>query len=132
MFVLKDVSLDKGTYEYRWFDLEVGNSIHIDFTASQKVNAYIFSKSQFTEYSNGEYGPSLDSSINAESGKLDKRVMSSGTYFFVIHNLSDHPADLIYSQGTGSVTEKVTFIQILRGFMGSPKETETDPYYQTV
>ena len=132
MFVLKDISLENGTYAYRWFDLEAGNSIHIDFTASREVDAYIFSKTQFTDYSNVEYGPSLDSSLNVESGKLDKTARSSGTYFFLIHNLSGSPAEVIYSKGTGNNIVKVTFVQILKGLMAIPEETGTTPYYQTV
>ncbi len=132
MFVLKDVNLENGTYAYRWFNLEKGNSIHIDFTASREVDAYIFSKSQFTEYSNVEYGPSLDSSKSVESGKLYKTVRASGTYFFVVHNLNEQSVDLIYSKGTGNIIVKVTFVQILRDLMSSPEETEVFPYFKNV
>ena len=81
MFVLRDHTLENGTYVYRWFDLEEGNSVRIDFTSKLEVNAYLFTKNQFTNYSNVEYGPSLDSSIMVEAGKLEKKVKSSGTYF---------------------------------------------------
>jgi len=132
MFVLKDQSLETGTYVYRWFQLERGNRVHIDFTSDREVNAYLFDKNQFTEYSNVEQGPSLDSSLMVESGTLDKTVNAPGTYFFVIYNPNDSPTELIYSQGTGSTTMRVTFTQILRGLISAHEDTEVLPYYKNV
>ena len=132
MFVLRDYDLENRTYVYRWFELEDGNKIHIDFTTDREVNAYLFTKNQFTSYSNVEDGPSLDSSIMVDSGKLDKKVKSSGTYFFVIHNPSNRSTEIIYSKGTGSDIVKVTLAQIIRGYWHAPEETETFPYFKSV
>lgn len=44
MFVLQDHSLENRTYVYRWFKLEAGNKIHIDFTTNHEVNAHPFTK----------------------------------------------------------------------------------------
>lgn len=128
MFVLEGYLFENRTYLYRWFDLEEGNRVHIDFTTDREVNAYLFTKNQFTHYSNVEDGPSLDSSMKVESGKLDKNVKSSGTYFFVIHNLSTRPAEIIYSKGTGSTVVKVTLAQILKSYWFTPEETEIISY----
>ena len=132
MFVLRDHRLDNGTYVYRWFDLEEGENIRVDFTSQREVNAYIFTKNQFTNYSNVEDGPSLDSSMMVEAGKLETKVKSSGTYFFVVHNPSGHSTELIYSKGTGSTVERVTLAQVIKGYWPTSEETGSLPYFKSV
>lgn len=131
MFTFREYPVETDKCVYRWFDLERGNRINVEFTCDNDVNAYVFTRDQFTSFSDGVDIGNVDSSLMTASGKLDKRVTWSGTYFFVIHNPNNSPTDIIYSHGTGTTTTRVTLFQILRAHWLSTREIDADPFYKT-
>jgi hypothetical protein len=67
-----------------------------------------------------------------ETGKLENKVWSSGIYFFVIQNPKAQSTELIYSQGTGSKTMRVTLAQIIKSYWHTSEETEALPFLKSI
>jgi hypothetical protein len=116
MFEMKEHPVNGNEITYRWFRLEAGNKIHVGFWCNRSVQTYIFTEDQFEDYATNGNEESLKSIGLVETGKMEKTVKASGLYFFVVHNPGDDPAEVIFVQGTGSTTVRVTVAEKIREY----------------
>ncbi len=108
MFELKGYTVEDNEFVYRWFKMDGGNKVHVDFWRNKDVDTYLFSEEQFTDFANDGTLDSMVSLNLMDKGKLDCEIPTSGTYFFVVDNPHDEPAECVFIQGTCSVTVRIT------------------------
>jgi len=82
-----DYTLEGGYYTW-WNDyIPLGRDIEFSVSASDTVNLYVFTSTQFTNLQEmGSWTPNEKQLLDVSNGKLGYHVSSSGTYYFVIRN----------------------------------------------
>ena len=132
IFEMKGHDVDDNDFEYRWFKMDGGNKVHVDFWCDKDVDTYLFSEKKFTDFATTGTLDSMASLNLMDKGKLDSKIPSSGTYFFVVDNPHDEPAEVVFVQGTGSVTERITLAQSLREYVFGSMLDDLIPFLRMV
>ncbi len=132
MFELKGYTVDDNEFVYRWFKMDRGNKVHVDFWCDKDVDTYLFSEKQFTDFATEGTLDSMASLNLMDKGKLESGIPSSGTYFFVVDNPHDEPAKVVFVQGTGSITERITLAQSLKEYWFGSMLNDLVPFSRMV
>jgi len=132
MFELKGHTLKGNVFVYRWFKMEGGDKVRVDFWCDKDVDTYLFSESQFTSFAT--HGPleSMASMNLMDKGKPSSSISSPGTYFFVVDNPHDEPAEVVFAQATGSLTERITLAQSLKEYWFGDMLNDIVPFSRMV
>jgi len=81
-----DRTLEGGSYLYWNSHVPLGRDIEFSVSASDTVDLFVFTSTQFNSYKAGKSTPSEKELKGVSSGKMGYHVSSSGTYYFVIKN----------------------------------------------
>lgn len=81
-----DYTLQANSYYYWGTTIPLGRDVEFSISASDTVNLYVFTETQFNSYKAGQSTPNEKSLIGLSSGKLGYHIASTGTYYFVIYN----------------------------------------------
>ena len=115
VFQISSYTIDANHWVYQTASLSVGEDIQVSYSASDTVNAYLFSSSQYSSYS-GQSNPSSEVAQTGQaSGTISFRVSASDTYYLVIFNphngflgLGSHSVGLYSAGGTAASLAAVT------------------------
>jgi hypothetical protein len=132
MFELKSHTLKGEKFVYRWFKMEGGDKVRVDFWCDKDVDTYIFSESQFTSFATDGTLDSMASMNLMDKGKLVTGISSPGTYFFVVDNPHEEPAEVVFAQATGSLTERITLAQSLKEYWFGDMLNDIVPFSRMV
>jgi len=101
VFVTSDISLKPTYYDAHPATLTVGTDVQVSWQASESVNVYIFSSTEFNTYaaSNGATTSPNLATDSAASGGLAFHIAGTDTYYLVIEN----PNNGLFGIGSSNV-----------------------------
>jgi len=81
-------TLEAGHYLYWDSDLNRGVDVAFSFSASDTVNSYIFTHTQYNMFQGEGYVDYYEKRLTeVESGMIGYYIPAAGTYYFVVHNM---------------------------------------------
>lgn len=87
---VNDRTVEGGYYIYWNSYIPVGRDVEFSVSASDTVNLYVFTSSQYSNYRDtGSKTPNEKEIIDLSSGKLGYHVSASDTYYFCVYNPHD-------------------------------------------
>lgn len=86
-FQISSYTLPAGDYTFQSANLPLGSDVLVSWSASDAVDVYAFSSSQFAAYrANGDTSHFMASQNNLKSGTFSFHVSATDTYYLMIHN----------------------------------------------
>jgi len=85
-----DRTLEGGYYRYWYRYIPVGRDVEFYISASDTVNLYIFTSSQYASFADGgsiTSAPNEKQALEVSEGTLGYHISASDTYYFCIYNL---------------------------------------------
>ena len=87
---LSDIPLEGGDHKFWHIQVEEDKAVEFSLESSETVHAAIMSPEEYVAFQGTKsVGPSIKSSLDAESIDLEYQIPVTETYFFVIYNPHD-------------------------------------------